>query len=469
MMYYYRRKANPVKWIIILLIISIVAVLGYWFYDNYFSKIDFSRPEPEPEIEDTIIKEPEEILFNIADLQGEVLVEIENSAMQNAQKSMVLKQGDNIKTENNSQAILELGNIIVRLNQNSEIYFEKLTDQEIILTQLSGRSYHNLLDNNINYQVKSLNSIVTVLSAKFEVITNTEQKFLAVLTFAGQSNITINDEQGRLIAYRIDPGEKALVDAQADKNNMIKIENFSTQTLLREKWYQWNFDLDERGENIITDTEEEEEPDFSVTEESLELATEKKETGIFLSWSVYHDNDFASYKIVRSAQNQDVKYPDDTVIKSSTSKGLNSYLDKEIEPGQQYYYRVCVVKMDDKVVCGNISQIIAEEEEEEITDTEPPLSPNLTTSISEAGVNLNWTANTEEDFKEYKVLKSLTNFLPAYPDEIIAVRLKGSTNYLDNEVNITSVGRYYYRVCSLDLNSNYSCSNVRIIENGQVK
>ncbi|MFC1598735.1 hypothetical protein ACFL2U_01880 [Patescibacteria group bacterium] len=475
-MYYYRRKTSPIKWLIIIIIILAVIAASYWFYINYFSKIDFSRPQADNETAEPITEEINELAITIADIQGDVAVEIEDKAMQPAQNKMLLKQGDNIKTSSNSQAILVINNNNIRLPENTEVYLEKLTDKDIIITQIKGRSYHNLTGNDITYQVKSLNTVVTALATKFEVITNIDQQYLAVLTFAGTVSVAVNDDQGLIMASRIETGEKALVDTLAAKNKLINIEAFSKEILQREQWYQWNFDLDDSGSTKITELEdeeeEEEEPDFMVSDDSLELAAEKKDTGIFLSWSVYNEDDFKNYRIVRSENNGDLRYPDDPVIKSSQSKGYNSYLDSDIKPGKTYYYRVCVSKSNDKVVCGNISKLeteAEEEEEEEVVDTDPPLSPNLSAAISANGVSLTWTPNDEEDFEEYKILKSITNFLPAYPSEIIAARFKGVVTYLDSEVNITSVGRYYYRVCSLDISGNYSCSNVKIIDNGQVK
>ncbi len=42
-MYYYRRKTSPLKWIIIIFILIAIICFGYWFYINYFSKIEFPK------------------------------------------------------------------------------------------------------------------------------------------------------------------------------------------------------------------------------------------------------------------------------------------------------------------------------------------------------------------------------------------------------------------------------------------
>ncbi len=67
-------------------------------------------------------------------------------------------------------------------------------------------------------------------------------------------------------------------------------------------------------------------------------------------------------------------------------------------------------------------------------------------------------------------MKSLTNSNPTLPSiGYLAIKNKGQESYLDKEVNITSVGSVYYRVCSLDVSGNSACSNVVTVENGKVK
>lgn len=171
---------------------------------------------------------------------------------------------------------------------------------------------------------------------------------------------------------------------------------------------------------------------------------------------------------MRSEKNADLKYPDDEVIKSSAVKGLNSYLDTKIEKGKKYYYRVCVLRNNDKVACGSVASL--EIAKEEVKDMIAPVAPLLSATVTVSGVNLSWTPNTEEDLADYRVLKSLTNSNPTLPSiGYLAIVNKGQEHYLDKDVNITSAGLVYYRVCSLDNAGNSACSNVVTVENGEVK
>lgn len=472
-MYYYRRKTSPLKWIIIIIFLVAIGGFGYWFYINYFSKIDFPHIEEE-KIDDSEIEElAKNLAVSLSLVKGDVEVDVDNQGYQKAIEKTILHQSAKIKTGQNSLAVLNLENgSIIRLGANTEIILANLAEDNILIKQLKGRSYHNLAEQK-NYQIESLKVKITNLDSKLEVITNQELEYLAVLDFANKIKVEIFDDQGLIMGGRLIAGEKALIDLKANKNDLLEIEEFDKENLAKEEWYKWNFEMDENiGQPIeeLEIEEEEEESEFEVTEESLELAAEIKENGVFLSWSVYDKDNFKNYKVVRSGTKSDLKYPDDKVIKSSASKGLNSYLDSNIEKGNKYYYRICVLKTSDKVVCGNVANVEIEEEKEEEQDLKPPTSPILSATISETGVSLTWTANNEEDFKEYKIIKSLTNSALIYPaDGSIATRKKGEENYLDNQVNITSTGIYYYRVCSLDISDNIACSNVKIIEDGKVR
>ena len=461
-MYYYRRKTSPIKWLIVALIIAAIGGLGYWYYVNYFSKIDFSRPQV---INENINQPLEEldttISANLMASDGDVQVSINSQAYEKVLPGMVLHQQDKIKTADLSNAILKLENgAIIRLGANTEILLQSMVDKKIVIEQFQGRTYHNLpiLE---KYQVKYQNVFATALGTRFEFITNNTNNFAAVLDFENKVKVEVMQGDDVLLAASLDANEKALVNLKAAKKDLLKIDTFDPKILIKEAWYKWNFDQDNgQGEKLTA-----EEPDFSTTTDSLELAAEIKASGIYLSWSIYNQDDFKNYKIIRSETNSDLKYPADGTIKESSVKSLNSYLDNKAEQGKKYYYRLCVLKMDDKVVCGNVASV-----ENAPNDTVAPAMPLLSANVTVDGVNLNWTANTEEDFKEYRILKSLTNPAPTFPAiGYLAIRNKGAESYLDKEVNITSAGFVYYRACSLDVSGNSACSNVVTVENGQVK
>ncbi len=477
-MYYYRRKTNPWKWVIIVIIIIALGALIYWFYANYFSRINIDQPDDQ--VEPPINRDlQEKLLVSLGFSQGDVLMSIDGQAYESAVKDKILHQGDKIKTGSDSLAVLNLENgSIIRLGQNTEISLNSLLTDNIMIDQIKGRSYYNLQEVD-NFQIKSLDLIVKNLSNKFELITNSEAQFVAALNFTGQPIVEVYDQQGLLLARRLADQQKALIDFNKSISNRLQIQEFNPDNLTGEEWYQWNFDLDENiGQPIESEDieQEDEEPAFSVTDQSLELAADLKQSGVFLSWSIYHAADFKNYKIVRSKNDNNLKYPDNTEIKSSLSRGLNSYLDQSIDSGESYYYRVCVIKTNDKVVCGNVvnMQVPADEEEQEEEtqedtqeDTTPPTAPNLSAAISIGGVSLTWEQNNENDFKQYIVLRSIGKTNPNYLTDQFSTT--NNPQLVDSNVNITSVGSYYYQVCSVDQADNYACSNIIAVENGQIK
>ncbi len=461
MMYYYKRKSSPLKWLILIFIFMAMGAVVYWFYINYFSKSDLNNSGIEENV-NKIITAPKIISGEIAIAQGEVQINIGDKGYEKAIIKAVLHQGDKIKTGADSLAVINLDDgSKIRLAANSEVIFSNLEEKNVEINQLKGRSYNNIAVGSA-YRIKALKTQIEAGASKFELITNDQLQSLAVLVFENNIKLNINNDNSEAILFsRLDANEKALIDLKATKKDQLKIENFQANLLAKDEWYKWNFELDKgSAENLP-----EQEPNFEEITDSLQIKAEQKDAGVNLTWSVYSKEDFQSYKIMRSTQNSEPKYPEDSVIKSSDNKDLSGLLDEKIEPGNKYYYRICVLKNNDKVACGNVANIETAQK-----DSTPPSKPNLSASATVSGINLSWTANNEDDFKEYRMLKSISNPEPSYPSVgYLAIRKKGSESYLDKEVNITSVGNVYYRVCSLDMDGNYSCSNVITVENGQVK
>lgn len=464
MMYYYKRKSNPFKWVIVVLIFMAAGALIYWFYSNYFSKIELNKPVEPANLNTEEIVDTKIINGEISLLEGDVRVDIDNKGYETAIDKAVLHQGDKIKTGIASLAVLNLSDgTAIRLGDNTEIVLNKLEENNVLVEILRGRIYNNIKTKG-QYQILALRTRLISLGTKFEVIVNDKLEYIAALVMENNVKLEVLDNFENaevLLSSRLDTNEKAIINLKAVKKDILKIETFDPKILAKESWYKWNFELD-KGE---TEDLPEQEPDFEVVNDSLVLKAEVKDMTVKLTWSIYDKDNFQAYKIVRSALNSQLKYPEDELIKSSLSKEYASFTDSGLTKGKKYYYRVCVLKTSDKIACGNmVSAEIAE------PDSVPPVAAQLSASVSVSGVNLSWTINNEEDFKEYRILKSITDSSLSFPSAgYLAKRTKGSENYLDKEVNITSPGNVYYRVCSLDMAQNSSCSNVIWVENGQVR
>jgi hypothetical protein len=460
--YYYKRKTNPIKWIIIILIILVVSVFLYWFYTNYFSKIDVSKSDSNNLNSNQIHEISQNLLLNLSLAEGDVQMAIKKEDYITALKNTILHQGDKIKVGSNSRAVLNLENgSIIRLGENTEIVLQNTEDKNFLIEVLDGRVYFNLSEN-ANYQVKALDVVTTALGTKFEVMATADTSYVTVSTIERSVKVEVLDKGNNFIlGSRLDANEKATINLKASKNEIMKIETFTATSLAKQSWYKWNFDLDKGLNATMIDA-----PKFEAISDSLQLSTTLKDNGIYLSWSAYTGTDFKNYQIVRSDTNPKLKYPDDSVIKTSDSKDLNSYLDTLTQSDKNYYYRICVLKTNDNVACGTISNI---QSQTSVKDTTPPMAPVLNATISESGVKLIWSKNQDSDFKEYVILRSAYNFSPAYPADKIATTKIGFENYLDKEVNITSVGAYYYRICNIDLSDNFNCSNVASVIDGKVQ
>jgi hypothetical protein len=462
--YYYKRKTNPIKWLIIILIIAIIAAFLYWFYVNYFSKIEISKPEIQKTSETNETNESSKaLLINLSAFSGKAQMAV-NDNYSDAIANTILHQGDKIKTASDGRVILNIENgSITRIGENTELILKNTDQKNFLFEQNGGRVYYNF-GSGASYQVKAQNVLITASGTKFEVISNIDGGAVTVLTFEGKIKVEVIDESGGFVmGSELDASERAGINLRAAKKDMLKLDNFNIKTLGQQEWYKWNFDLD-KGLNPTAQTE----PTFEEVKDSLLISANLKENGVYLAWSVYNRDDFKSYQIVRSETNPTPKFPDDPSIKSFGDKDTNSYLDSSIQKDKNYYYRVCVIKLNDNMACGTVANIQTTQVQTK-KDSIPPQAPILSATISESGVNLFWSKNQDTDFKAYAILRSTFNFSPSYPADKFTTRQINQENYFDKEVNITSAGAYYYKVCSVDSSDNFNCSNTISVIDGKVQ
>jgi hypothetical protein len=438
-----------------------LGALVYWFYFNYFSRIELNKPAVEENTNINQADNPKIMSGEISQIQGDVQVNISQKGFEKAIDKAVLHQGDSIKTGENSLAVLALADgTKIRVGADSEIILNNLDEKNILVELLRGRIYNNISTSG-QYQIKSLQALMTSLGTKFDVMTNDVLQTVAVTVIENKVKLEILNQDEIIMSSRLDANEKAFVDLKAAKKDMLKISTVDQKVLAKDQWYKWNFDQDQG----IADNLPDQEPDFQEVTDSLDLTAEENDQGINLTWTEYNQDNFQAYKIMWSTTDSGLKYPGSEIVKSLADKTRISYLDTKILPNKKYYYRICVVKVSNKVACGNVIEITTAEK-----DSTPPSAPILSATIGIPGVDLTWTANNENDFVEYRVLKSMTDANPSFPTAgYLVKKLKGDEKYLDAEVNITTPFSYYYRVCSLDSAQNSSCSNVITVENGVVK
>jgi len=199
----------------------------------------------------------------------------------------------------------------------------------------------------------------------------------------------------------------------------------------------------------------------------ISLSATPKDSANYLSWNKIESDIFGSYKILRSETDSVLDFSSSKVINTINLNTVTSYTDSSADITKKYYYRVCYSLTDASQTCSNVVSVAARAE---AVDAQPPSAPSLMGSVSDSGVSLNWTKNSETDFKEYRIVKSQTSSALTYPAfGSIGTRQKGSETYVDSSVTNTTAGTYYYRICALDNSGNVNCGNVVKVANGVIE
>lgn len=91
--------------------------------------------------------------------------------------------------------------------------------------------------------------------------------------------------------------------------------------------------------------------------DKLVLFAELRSSGVALEWEPTESASFDEYKIVRSTTDENPYYPKTSAIKTLTNIESTTYFDSGVEPGEDYYYRICFTKTSGRPGCGNILKV----------------------------------------------------------------------------------------------------------------
>lgn len=92
----------------------------------------------------------------------------------------------------------------------------------------------------------------------------------------------------------------------------------------------------------------------------MSLAAEQVEKGVQLTWSAFAGHGFKAYKVVRSTTNADPTYPlndGSELIAAIGDMGVTSFVDKNVEAGTTYHYRVLAMGNDGSWYALGISTV----------------------------------------------------------------------------------------------------------------
>lgn len=425
-----------------IVVILILGVATWFLFQDDSAKVT----------EDTTADTTEEVVVvatgTLAFQQGTVEVKEVGGEYAVIETDTVLRQGDSVKTGDESKAIIEIENgDIIRIGANSEITLSIISDTQIAVLQKSGSVYGRVVkDNTRVFQVINGVVVVEALGTAFDVIDGEAEVDVNVVE--STVKVTTDDEE-----KDVEEGKTATITKE---NKKVALSDFD-ETKLENDWYTWNKEKDTEKKVALGVFEKKEE----VKEETTETPSEQKITltasavssGISLSWTVEGTASEKGYKVVRS-ESADPVYPGNEY--QYFSNGETRSYTWAIADGKTYHFRVCEY---DGEKCLLYSNNVSVKSNEPPTPDPTYTGPSLSVTPAETGVNMWWSDKSgNPGFKYYKVVRSKTNADPKYPDDgYIAVRNKGEEHYADySAVKNTA---YYYRICAVG--DEVLCGNVR--------
>lgn len=97
---------------------------------------------------------------------------------------------------------------------------------------------------------------------------------------------------------------------------------------------------------------------FDTVNSDLDIDLEWKNDSLYLRWDQYEGEDFAGYYLIRDDNdNCPYYYINGDYLDYGGGKFNNYYKDKDLQSGDEYYYRVCVKTNDKDIECGSVMQV----------------------------------------------------------------------------------------------------------------
>jgi len=220
------------------------------------------------------------------------------------------------------------------------------------------------------------------------------------------------------------------------------------------------------GKNIITVTAADSEGFKTIKEVKITykvsavatpivLEANTEDEGVHLAWNESTNAAFVYYKVVRSEDNSDLKYPDDGYI-SVKEKGQESFTDTTALAAKTYYYRVCEVMAGETVFCSNVAHMQGKKTEDTVpttntntdtnTNTQPITDKGITLSATadKNGINFSWTVNDLSIEYGFKIVRG-TAANPVYPgNDFKYITDNAARSYT---WPITDGKTYHFRIC----------------------
>lgn len=327
-----------------------------------------------------------------------------------AEKSDIIKSGDEIRTLVSSRAIITFEDgSAVRLDENTQIIFDGQSEN-ITVGMDKGFVYNKVAKNDTRvYVVKTGDYEIKALGTEFSVENENESVEVMVI----ESAVDVGDVESDKM-QKIEEGNKASVTDDTITEEKI------TQTDLEDDFIVWNTQT-ENKDVVKEDENNPPSPKATVDKEgSITLSGEKSSSGVRLHWDISGVNTNHGFKVVKSKESNPV-YPGND-YKYLTDSGVRDYKWK-IDTGKKYHFRVCAYQENGK--CGVYSNDVYvstpsgdsdEKEDDNKSDGDYASKVSLSASQDGDNVKLKWDISGGDAPKGFKVVKSKdTN--PVYPGD----------------------------------------------------
>lgn len=216
-------------------------------------------------------------------------------------------------------------------------------------------------------------------------------------------------------------------------------------------------------EKVVFDDSTEESSEYT----STHLKVQEVDGKLKLTWNEINHNDLNGYKVVASKHDSSPAYPEngykewitDTSRTSAYIKAGSSYnsgdFGGQFEAGETYYFSITAVYGNGTKLTGNVVTYKVPGSSNSSEESDEAYSvPKLTVTKSNGKLNLNWEQINHSKLNGYKVVASLSDSMPAYPENGYKVWITDKTRtyatispgdgYNSGDIGKFESGKTYY-------------------------
>lgn len=396
--------------------LSLLSLAVYFVGSNFYS--------------DNTTIAPAELKAVVTYVDGKVEIKTEETDWALASESDVIEQGDSVRTAVDAKAILQLDNgSVVRVNGDSEIALTSMDPHKVVITQVSGESYHRVVaSENSTHTVISDDVSAKALGTAYSVKKSGENVIVSVY----ESKVLVAQGEN---SQEVDALKKASATPEEIKVTSLTEEEYKNE------FTQWNQEADKEEGFISNDTTA---PTLTISSPKNGSTTENAFVNV--TGTVSDEGALKKIKvngtIYAEMDSDGFGFNPETgafKVKVTLSEGKNE---------------IKVVAYDIYWNSKSAAVTVTREVEEE--ETTPVVTKSFyissLTSPADEKVSINWYMSGYSAPYGFKVVWS-TGANPVYPGSNYKYYSSSSTRSASFSVN---PGTYYFRVCIY--NGNGACT-----------